>query len=236
LELEGGACVSTDKDGDGIPNTIDQCPDDPEDFNHYKDQDGCPDEPERLATVAAAAKATQERVAAEKAEALAEEAAAAAARASAAEQARREKEAADQAGRRRMDAAEAANRQRLGDEAAAVEERSARSARRTAGFVVGGIGGGLGVTSLVFVGLGAAQNSAVRNGGYANAAAIANADSTGHTYNTVATVTGIVGLVGLLVGGPLLLFNLPASEAATRAAGLALWPSAGGLSLSGAFE
>jgi OmpA-OmpF porin, OOP family len=32
-----------DRDGDGIPDDIDQCPNEPEDFDGYQDEDGCPD-------------------------------------------------------------------------------------------------------------------------------------------------------------------------------------------------
>ena len=32
-----------DKDGDGIPNEKDQCPDDPEDIDGFQDEDGCPE-------------------------------------------------------------------------------------------------------------------------------------------------------------------------------------------------
>ena len=32
-----------DKDGDGIPDSADQCPDRPEDFDNFEDKDGCPD-------------------------------------------------------------------------------------------------------------------------------------------------------------------------------------------------
>ncbi|HJZ84978.1 MAG TPA: OmpA family protein [Polyangia bacterium] len=32
-----------DRDGDGIKDDVDQCPDDPEDFDGFEDQDGCPD-------------------------------------------------------------------------------------------------------------------------------------------------------------------------------------------------
>jgi outer membrane protein OmpA-like peptidoglycan-associated protein len=32
-----------DRDGDGIPDSIDRCPDDPEDFDGFQDDDGCPD-------------------------------------------------------------------------------------------------------------------------------------------------------------------------------------------------
>lgn len=32
-----------DNDSDGIPDHVDQCPNDPEVFNGFSDQDGCPD-------------------------------------------------------------------------------------------------------------------------------------------------------------------------------------------------
>lgn len=32
-----------DDDGDGIPNSVDQCPNEPEDFDGFQDEDGCPD-------------------------------------------------------------------------------------------------------------------------------------------------------------------------------------------------
>ena len=32
-----------DRDGDGIPNKLDKCPDEPEDFDNFQDDDGCPD-------------------------------------------------------------------------------------------------------------------------------------------------------------------------------------------------
>src|SRR5438045_2720499 len=34
-----------DKDGDGYPDAFDKCPDKPENFNGYQDEDGCPDDP-----------------------------------------------------------------------------------------------------------------------------------------------------------------------------------------------
>lgn len=34
---------TVDSDGDGIPNSIDMCPTNPETFNGHKDKDGCPD-------------------------------------------------------------------------------------------------------------------------------------------------------------------------------------------------
>jgi hypothetical protein len=35
--------LSTDRDGDGLLDDIDQCPDDPEDKDGFEDEDGCPD-------------------------------------------------------------------------------------------------------------------------------------------------------------------------------------------------
>lgn len=37
-------CPEPDRDGDGIPDTRDQCPEQPEDKDGYQDEDGCPDE------------------------------------------------------------------------------------------------------------------------------------------------------------------------------------------------
>jgi OOP family OmpA-OmpF porin len=34
---------SGDRDGDGIPDNLDKCPDQPEDFDGFQDEDGCPD-------------------------------------------------------------------------------------------------------------------------------------------------------------------------------------------------
>jgi OOP family OmpA-OmpF porin len=35
-----------DRDGDGLVDPSDQCPDNPENFNAFRDEDGCPDEPD----------------------------------------------------------------------------------------------------------------------------------------------------------------------------------------------
>ncbi len=37
------AAAVTDRDGDGIPDDRDRCPDQAEDFDAYQDEDGCPD-------------------------------------------------------------------------------------------------------------------------------------------------------------------------------------------------
>jgi OOP family OmpA-OmpF porin len=40
---EQKAALSDDRDGDTIPNKKDKCPDEPEDFDKFEDEDGCPD-------------------------------------------------------------------------------------------------------------------------------------------------------------------------------------------------
>jgi outer membrane protein OmpA-like peptidoglycan-associated protein len=40
----GGEAGRADRDGDGIPDAIDQCPDEPEDKDGFQDEDGCPDD------------------------------------------------------------------------------------------------------------------------------------------------------------------------------------------------
>lgn len=35
-----------DRDGDGIPDSEDKCPDDPENYNGFEDHDGCPEDPD----------------------------------------------------------------------------------------------------------------------------------------------------------------------------------------------
>jgi hypothetical protein len=34
---------AADRDGDGIKDDVDKCPDAPEDFDGFEDEDGCPD-------------------------------------------------------------------------------------------------------------------------------------------------------------------------------------------------
>ena len=43
LKKSSGAACESDRDGDGIADTLDKCPDIPEDFDGESDTDGCPD-------------------------------------------------------------------------------------------------------------------------------------------------------------------------------------------------
>ncbi|MGM0444465.1 MAG: OmpA family protein, partial [Fibrobacterota bacterium] len=40
---DNDGCPVHDSDGDGIPDSLDQCPDEAEDFDGFEDEDGCPD-------------------------------------------------------------------------------------------------------------------------------------------------------------------------------------------------
>lgn len=43
LAQDGKDARLADRDGDGIPDAVDKCPDEPETFNGFQDDDGCPD-------------------------------------------------------------------------------------------------------------------------------------------------------------------------------------------------
>jgi type IV secretory pathway VirB10-like protein len=235
MEVEGADhCVSVDKDGDGIPNATDQCPDQAEDFNGYKDEDGCPDEPERLAMV----KAAHDREAA--AQLAAQQEAERQRQVAAAEEARRQAILAEQ--KRAADAAaESARLAQVAAEEARVAKANARTSRRRAGYALTSIGLAFGVTSGVFMGLGAGENSTIKSGGFASASDIASADSSGKTYNAAAIATGVLGILGVGIGAPLILADLPTHEAteppppSARAGDVFLTPTAGGLSVHGVF-
>jgi outer membrane protein OmpA-like peptidoglycan-associated protein len=38
--------IKEDRDGDGIADSVDKCPDDPENYNGFEDNDGCPEDPD----------------------------------------------------------------------------------------------------------------------------------------------------------------------------------------------
>jgi hypothetical protein len=202
FEAEGDGCVSDDKDGDGIPNSRDKCPDEAEDKNGFEDEDGCPDEDRRVAAAAALENQRAAAEAAKKAEAEA------AAKQEADRQAKAEAE---------RQAQIRAEKQRQEDAARAEQDRldsiEAAHTRRTWGFVVTGAGLASGIASFVFMGLGAGVNGSIRGGSLSNGQAISNAASAGQSDNTMAIVFGTVGIVGCAVGVPLVISGLGSSEA-----------------------
>jgi hypothetical protein len=197
FEPEGEGCVSDDKDGDGILNAQDKCPDQAEDKNGFEDDDGCPDEDKRLAAVAAAAEKQRAQDAA-KAEAEQEAAKAEAARQAKAEEERQVQQRVEQ--------------QRQQEAALAEQDRQnsidAARTRMTWGLVIGGVGLASGITSFVFMGLGAGENGSIRGGQLSSGQAITNAASSGSSDNSMAIAFGVGGIIGVAVGVPLVISGL----------------------------
>jgi len=46
LSPAGQCAYVGDRDGDGIVDSLDKCPDNPENYNGFQDEDGCPDDPD----------------------------------------------------------------------------------------------------------------------------------------------------------------------------------------------
>jgi membrane protein involved in colicin uptake len=219
--------VPTDKDGDGIPNAQDKCPDEAEDKNGFEDEDGCPDEPKRQAMLAAQAEKDRQAAAAEqerKRLAAAEE------QRRQEEEAKRQRDAADAQAKAERDAAERKRQQDERDreaEAARIEaERKRKEAiqaavsRRRTGFILGGVGLGLGALGIGFAVAGNSQYSSVSNGGLATGTDIANAASTGKTLSTAAVAFGAGCGILVFTGGVLVLTGRNAdSDAPTVAIG-----------------
>lgn len=88
-----------------------------------------------------------------------------------------------------------------------VERQASASRRRTAGYILAGVGVGLGALAGTFAGLGAAQNSRIEDGGLKDAEAMKDVESTGKTYNGLAYGFGIASVVGIGLGVPLVLFS-----------------------------
>jgi hypothetical protein len=224
FEVEGGDhCVPVDKDGDGIPNAVDKCPDQPEDFNHYKDEDGCPDEAERLAMVqAAAARTATERAAAAAAAANARQLAEAkAAQEKAAADAAAARAAAIRAEKERREAAAAEARRRQ----LALEDYNAQQSSRRGWKALG----------IVSVSLGGA---AVLLGGFlgvAYAADVSNSEANGGSggsfggIESVAIGTGVGGGVAMIAGITLIATHRSLPPFDPNTASVQLMPMPGGV-------
>jgi hypothetical protein len=233
FEAEGDGCISEDKDGDGIPNGRDKCPDEPEDKNGFEDDDGCPDEARRVQALEAAAHAARDAASQKEHQrrVIEEEQAQQAAAAAELERQRerdeeaRRKEGEEEQQKRAVDAARA--------EKARQDAVVHAATRRMFGLVLTGAGVAAGAGSLVFVALGSGENSAIKNGSLATGSAIANAASSGSTDNAVAIGLGITAAVGFGVGIPLFVSGLggPADKPAPPTA-LAVVPLLHGAALS----
>lgn len=197
-EASGDTCVSDDRDGDGMRNADDKCPDEAEDKNGYEDGDGCADEPKRLAGIQLAAQQ----------EAQATQAAA-------------QKAAAE---RQQVESAAAAKQAYFQAEQykAATEWNSRASAAFNYRLWAYGLmiaGGAFGIGTGVSLGLGAANNGRIRDGGFSTGSSISYAASTGSTYNYLAIGTAIIG--GALVSlGVILRIAAPAYPPERSATGL----------------
>jgi hypothetical protein len=197
-EVQGAEdCVSSDRDGDGIPNSRDKCPDQPEDMNGFQDDDGCPDEPQRMVAL----KVEQER---KEAAAKEESERAAEAAEKAKEEQQREKEA-----REKQEAAMALVEKKHAEWA---QNRGPRGTRATVGLGLAGAGVVGGALAGLFAAISSGKNDSIRHGGLATGADIASAASSAQTFSTAAEVSAVIGAVGLGVGLPLWLANLPEKE------------------------
>jgi hypothetical protein len=87
-------------------------------------------------------------------------------------------------------------------------ERARRKTMRVVGFTLGAIGLAGFVTAIPFAALGASQNDALRNGGFATADDMVAADDTGKAYNVGLAVSLIAGTLFLGIGATLVLTHL----------------------------
>jgi hypothetical protein len=233
MEIEGETCVSTDKDGDGIPNALDKCPTEPEDKDGFEDEDGCPDPdndgdgiPDAMDKCPNAAEDKNNY----KDDDGCPDAKEVAALAAEEQERKRQEEAAaaqvlaDESARRQREQEETDRQERAAREAKKKEEdekaASSRATRRTigAGLMIGG--GAFGVVSVVAMGLGGAQNSKIQGGGFSTGKDITDAASQGRTYNGLAIGTGVVAICAEAVGVPLWFVNRePQSPAPTVSLG-----------------
>lgn len=85
--------------------------------------------------------------------------------------------------------------------------RRAAASRREAGWIVGGIGTGLGALTGLFLVLGEGTNRDIRKGGFSSGKEIEKTAETGHVYNVLAWVFGIPSSLLVTTGGSLLFFS-----------------------------
>ena len=224
LEAEGETCVPVDKDGDGILNAADKCPNDAEDKDGFQDDDGCPDndnDGDKILDVNDKCPNEAEdfnqfkdddgcpdEAELKGARAQDEEKARMAAVTAAAEAADHERAEAE---RRKLaaerDAVAAAQRDKAARKRRARDEEEGRSVRRTMGQILTIGGGVVGAASVGFMIAGNAQNSSIQSGNLATGKDIQAAAASGETYNVLAVGFGVVGVGGLAIGLPLWLLN-----------------------------
>jgi hypothetical protein len=92
-----------------------------------------------------------------------------------------------------------------------------RSARAPA-LVLGGLGVAAGLAAIGFAIAGAAQNTSIKNGGFATATSISGAEIAGERDNEVAYGAGALSIALLTVGAALYLYSLPAEPHSSQSA------------------
>ncbi len=191
FEDEDG-CVDPDNDGDGIADVVDKCVSQAEDKDGVADDDGCPDgdnDGDGIADeVDPCRDAAEDKNGFEDGDGCPDE----------------EK-------RRRL----TADRRRK--EILALREdheasRDAAAARRIGAYVLVGAGGAGVVVMGAFLGLGAANNDSIREGGYASSSDIEAAVEEGESHNAGAIGAGVVGGVAVVGGVILLVASLDPGE------------------------
>jgi hypothetical protein len=187
-------CPDVDDDGDGVNDGEDGCRTQAEDPDHFKDDDGCPEADNDSDGVPdgqdGCANDPEDRNGLKDDDGCPDEP---------------ERLAGLAAEENRKASLVEQQRQR-------VEDAAAADSRRIAGFVcLAGAGVG-GVLMGAFLGLGAARNGAIRDGGFATASDIQAAADEGATFNEAAIGSGIVGGALLTTGVILLLTTIGGDE------------------------
>jgi len=213
-EPDKETCVSSDLDGDGIPNKLDKCPNEPEDKDGFEDADGCPDpDNDKDGILDAVDKCPNEPEdknnykdddgCPDEAERLA--VVAAQNRIDAAKQAEQRKQHEEDARRQQAEVAQKG----------VDKENEGRAGRRTLGFWLGGGGVLLGGGAVAFAVLANGTNSTIQSGGLASASDIQSTSQMGKTFNIAGVACAAAGGVLLSIAVPLVLANLSVSQPTT---------------------